>query len=65
MVLCGDDCRPICDHCLYFKPIYDDEDAMDGYGWCERQQKDVDRLSLCNDFHCWRAFPTPEAQRDR
>lgn len=50
----------MCDHCHYFKPIHDEEDSMDFFGWCERHQTDVDRTLFCDDFHCWRVGPSPD-----
>ena len=75
MKKCGDDCRPLCDFCVFGRS--DEEvlrhaeergeipkgDRFTGEGYCLKQGKVVDLLDSCEDFYCRGALEAEALER--
>jgi len=48
MILCNEECEPMCDFCLHLKKNPEDG----GESWCEVMQEMVDWCDSCCEFWC-------------
>mgnify|MGYP001110010156 CR=1 FL=1 len=56
MILCGEDCSPVCDFCKhYLDDDYNVEDSFAGEGKCLKKNTEVVAHASCqDDFECFR-----------
>ena len=58
----GEDCIPVCNHCIHMKGWEWDRGlrsykrSANSMGYCDFHKKAADPGSACDDFHCFRTI---------